>query len=464
MILRRPTGRGHWKVLRFVILGAVLPIVLVVLPLYKRFNEFKRTLHYLVPSDMRLLDQHVSTVWCQGQHLEMNASFSAALIHGEPKRKDDPVPMRLRKQIAIGDDVRRYWGFYLLAGSRLTVRACARWPGGLLLVIKDTPNLRYCAIIGEEDSMQDDSSLESGHKDTHVGVGSAQKEKDDHFSRLMKILSGRFDDRNGTLGETSQEIFRILSALNKNKQTSGELVSAFNLTREEALPAAVENGTRSEYNLEDLRHSNESVPESDLEESIKDKAEEEDLPTGTYVTGHLSQNHTDDQSNSEYKSSFSSSEEALLTCRGVLLNLDLEPTHECTNSNPLWHANASVEWTQNITVDGYYYVVFGSENEIQPNAILFELEVDRVVFELDHATPGCRNATTCDIPLSFWSSDKVVVWKVPAEPEDARKVLAEPEDAWETPYVMESECIPRRALYATCAILAPISILAFAAR
>lgn len=46
--------------------------------------------------------------------------------------------------------------------------------------------------------------------------------------------------------------------------------------------------------------------------------------------GFLNETNTDhDMSNSEFWSSFSSSEEALLNCEGLILNLPLTPHHNC---------------------------------------------------------------------------------------------------------------------------------------
>ena len=74
--------------------------------------------------------------------------------------------------------------------------------------------------------------------------------------------------------------------------------------------------------------------------------------------GRIDHNHENDTSTSD-ESSFSSSEEAMLHCRGVLLSQPLVPENRCTNET---------DPTRNVIKyaveeDGYYYFIFSSANE-----------------------------------------------------------------------------------------------------
>ena len=59
----------------------------------------------------------VSTVWCQGQELRVNGTFSAYLLPRKPKLQRFRKSVNMTRKITLPDDVKEYWGFYLLKGS-----------------------------------------------------------------------------------------------------------------------------------------------------------------------------------------------------------------------------------------------------------------------------------------------------------------------------------------------------------
>lgn len=74
------------------------------------------------------------------------------------------------------------------------------------------------------------------------------------------------------------------------------------------------------------------------------------------LRGKVSENNTNkDRSHSEFWSSFSSSEEMLLECEGLLLSLPLAPHHKCLppNKNPDYEAASH----QNFVTYKYVYFV-----------------------------------------------------------------------------------------------------------
>ena len=97
-----------------------LLITLLCVPLYMRFVSLRPHHLSLSPSDMKLLNHEhtVSTIWCQAQTLRMNSSFNAYLLPEKPKllRQKQKVQME-RKIIDLEDDMKEYWGFFLLADS-----------------------------------------------------------------------------------------------------------------------------------------------------------------------------------------------------------------------------------------------------------------------------------------------------------------------------------------------------------
>lgn len=59
------------------------------------------------------------------------------------------------------------------------------------------------------------------------------------------------------------------------------------------------------------------------------------------VRGSVNETTLNDRSNSEFWSSFSSSEERLLECKGLILNLPLSPHRYCTPKHESHHSTAS---------------------------------------------------------------------------------------------------------------------------
>lgn len=58
--------------------------------------------------------------------------------------------------------------------------------------------------------------------------------------------------------------------------------------------------------------------------------------------GTVNETTLNDRSNSEFWSSFSSSEERLLECKGLILNLPLTPHRMCTPQHESEHNTASI--------------------------------------------------------------------------------------------------------------------------
>ncbi|GLG97423.1 Uncharacterized protein GBIM_04188 [Gryllus bimaculatus] len=163
-----------------------------------------------------------------------------------------------------------------------------------------------------------------------------------------------------------------------------------------------------------------------------------------------------DSSNSEFWSSFSSSEEALLSCTGLVLNLPLHPHHQCTpTADPgrLHAASTRNTLTYRVPTNGYYFFVFGSENEVQTNYIRAHFHLERVVYNVSSPVASCHNTTQpCALPLDFFSSEKLVL-EMPVRPNAS---------LWNEEFLVVSSCEPRTALYVACIVAVPMLIVMFA--
>ncbi|XP_026737936.1 uncharacterized protein LOC113501112 isoform X2 [Trichoplusia ni] len=178
-----------------------------------------------------------------------------------------------------------------------------------------------------------------------------------------------------------------------------------------------------------------------------------------YADHHQLVNETTplDMSNSEFWSSFSSSEEALLECEGLILNLPLTPHRGClkeaSEADGFAAAKANA-LTYRVPANGYYFFVFNSENEVQKNFIRARFDLQKTRYDVARtALRECTNRTDrCDLNLDIFSSQKVVL-EVPLRNNDS---------LWNEQFVIISECEPRTSVYIVCVIAVPILILLFA--
>uniref|UniRef100_A0A0P4WA79 E3 ubiquitin-protein ligase APD1-4 middle domain-containing protein n=1 Tax=Scylla olivacea TaxID=85551 RepID=A0A0P4WA79_SCYOL len=166
------------------------------------------------------------------------------------------------------------------------------------------------------------------------------------------------------------------------------------------------------------------------------------FPEGLRVErGKFNQTNKNDGSNEEHVSSYSSSEEALASCEGVIMTLPLAAYRACsfrwTNQNKVVY---------DIPITGTYYFVFSSDNEIASNNLFFNLTLQRVTYDIKSAVRLCTNATECSLPLSFWSDDQTLV-EVPEE------------KSWSNTYVLDTVCRPRVPLFLAFILAAPLLIL-----
>lgn len=81
--------------------------------------------------------------------------------------------------------------------------------------------------------------------------------------------------------------------------------------------------------------------------------------------GTINHNHLNDTSDSN-ESSFSSSEEAMLHCKGVILSQPLVPENQCSNEVAPRYNNIKYV----VEEEGYYYFIFSSANEKVQNYTL----------------------------------------------------------------------------------------------
>uniref|UniRef100_A0A1L8D9W4 Putative conserved plasma membrane protein n=1 Tax=Nyssomyia neivai TaxID=330878 RepID=A0A1L8D9W4_9DIPT len=554
---------GPRKVIRLLILGIIVPGILISVPIYLRYRVYDAQLYPLGMSDMRLIDSKVSTMWCQRQIVKANISFNAFLMPNSPTISKDRLPVHMTRHLLLDDDMKEYWGFYLLKGSTVTVSSCTRWPGASLILIRGHRHLHECAYIGDDSSEEEDElreielekEQEKKEKEQQDGQSNrvellkkskpeitfldpvaqenankqAQKsrkaspetiEDSDFTAKEMKELLSQLvyktekaklsktpnvrstenrmnnDERHLAKGElmnspnekeekvqTSSEVFdellhklrgmglrgrKILRELQTELiEKVGDQVSTSDIKLAFNGPKVTANKSKDTNNgefMELLRKRRDIIFKAAFGDDLsqdddeKNSAMEEGFVPDGHADHHYVLNETtlNDKSNSEFWSSFSSSEEALLNCAGLILSLPLTPHRDCDrkkSEDKLSQASYANTITYTVPRTGYYFFVFNSENEVQTNYIRVEFELHKVVYNVTQPMAVCNQTTEkCSLPLDFLSNEKVVL-ELPVR---NRSTITNEE------YVFVSECEPRTAIYLLCVLSVPFFILLFA--
>lgn len=72
---RRSSYKVPLRLMRLCLLGMLLPFAFIAGPLYLRYRVYSEQLYALAVSDQRLIDNKVSTLWCQVRHFAINILF-----------------------------------------------------------------------------------------------------------------------------------------------------------------------------------------------------------------------------------------------------------------------------------------------------------------------------------------------------------------------------------------------------
>lgn len=106
-----------------------------------------------------------------------------------------------------------------------------------------------------------------------------------------------------------------------------------------------------------------------------------------------------------------------------------------------------------VPANGYYFFVFNSENEIQPNYLRIKFDLLKTVYNTSNPVYACENSTNeCSLPINFFSNQKTVL-ELPVGGNDSQ---------WNEEFIVISTCEPRTSIYVFCVITVPLLILIFA--
>ncbi|KAF9415937.1 hypothetical protein HW555_006569 [Spodoptera exigua] len=138
---------GSRRVITFCLLTTILPSILIVLPLYLRNIKYADVMYKISDSDVIQIHKGQSSIFCEKHSLKMNSTFSAFQMKGTPEISNKRKHIRLKKSMILLDDTLEYWGFYLLKGALVELKACSQHKGSKILVVKGDRILNTCGIL-----------------------------------------------------------------------------------------------------------------------------------------------------------------------------------------------------------------------------------------------------------------------------------------------------------------------------
>lgn len=470
---------GARRVATFCVLTAVLPTLLIIIPLYLRHSLFADVIYHVAESDVFEIRDGISTVFCQEHVLHMNSSFSAYQLNGRPEISNNRKHIRLKKSMRLPDDTLEYWGFYLLSGATVTLKACSRFEGGRILVVRGDRNLRTCGLL--EHNLKKGPHLDKEYKQVQVTFEMAAQEvvvKENNINLNIKNISNKNLDKND---ETTDEEKIVMKDLNTAEEdltdddSEIERLKKFaekfieqrihrqrNITTPEHLHTSTnckdnkDKNCSSEHPLphkHSKRHSRRK--QQDIEQILKLREElnEPDTVRQKRETGYkldAAIDHGGNAINYTHKeSSMSSFENDLFTCYDgqILVTQAFPPSNLCSDVNFL-DKGVRMRISHEVNSDGYYYYIFYSDNDLISNDIHALFDIYKPTFQYFNTsdTKKCVNKTECSFQVSFFSGETVIV-EVPTrdgiehEPDDITQLI--------------SVCKPRMLIY----MIFPITIL-----
>jgi len=402
-----------------------------------------------------------------------------------------------RKIINLEDDMKEYWGFYLLADSYFRLQACSRHEGASVVVIKHSKNVERCAWLGELDSAEESDEI-SNEFDFQQEVLHVDEEEENREEKVTDPSEEDIEELGEMiLTEGSHEMLKYLNNIEKWSENSRKTVVKKLLEQilghkpgDKIVDDALREFNKNNANLDTTQdkddiESTTEVPDytlgklrsrfttGDADYNVdgeEHNSEEKEVEVDHFFhNGKFNQknrgDNKEDRSNEEVRSSWSSSEEALAACEGAIFNIPLNGATKCSE-NATFDQMRPIMSNMSYIADstGFYYFIFSNENEITSNFVAANFDMHKTVFDVSDSEEQCSNTTDCSLPLTFLSHQHVVL-EVPQSGSGTCEYQTEGFTNYQqcnTIVRAESICEPRGSIYMIFLLLVPVFILIFA--
>ncbi|KAJ8975834.1 hypothetical protein NQ317_001231 [Molorchus minor] len=419
---------GVKRVVFFCIMIAILPTILIIIPLHLRHRVFSDHTYPVTESDVMALEEGLSSVFCESLSLKMNSSFNAFQLIGTPQLSHKRRHIRLKKSMTLPDDTLEYWGFFLLKGALVKLKVCSRYPGSRILVVRGEKNLKTCGLL-------DHNLIKYGAK------------MDAEHSRVKVTYENPAEN----LGLVDNPAIDVNSASEDFTNDENEIKKRLDLKLELEHQKQENSTIKSKHRRRHIKHKRmvEKLRKS-LEEEERPKRDVEPLDTRHVNHGGNAFNISsvlEDESNS-----VSSFETDLLTCYDgkILLTRGFAPSESCNSVEYLEKSNHMI--TEHlVATDGYYYYIFYSDNDFVRNDIHAIFDIYKPTYRFaNSSSKECVNQRECKFDIRFLSDETVIV-EVPTRD----GIDHEADDIT----LLTSTCHPRMGVYMIFPLLVLILIL-----
>lgn len=366
---------GSRRVVVFCLLTTVLPSILIISPLYLRHIKYADVMYKISDSDVIQIHKGQSSIFCERHSLKMNSTFNAFQMNGRPPLSKNRKHITLRKSMSLPDDTLEYWGFYLFTGATVELKACSRYEGSKILIVKGDKTLDTCGIL------------------------------DKNKYKKEPLLLGRNENVSVTLQNPEVVIdsdIRITST-EKSNTTWGRF------KRDTLSPSLHNPNTVLDTGV---NHGGNANPKLKLNDDA----------------------------------SVSSFENNLHECynENMIINEYFPYSIQCNNTKYL-ESTTTLKVVHDVTLDGYYYYIFYSDNDLVVNDVHAIFDIYKPIFQYSNMSDSkvCINKTDCSFDIALFSNELVIV-DVPTR--DGLR--------YDTS-ILISVCHPRMSVY----IIFPVSVL-----
>lgn len=424
---------GVRRVVVFCLLTTLLPSILIVVPLYLRNVRYADVMYRVSDSDVIQIHQGQSSIFCEGHSLKMNSTFNAFQMKGWPELSKKRRHIQLKKSMTLPDDTLEYWGFYLFKGATVELKACSRYEGSKILVVKGDKILNTCNILNNNKKVQ--TNLVNNQGNVVVTLEGPGNKKNTTRTDVQ-------EDENNAAEETDDFNDKALLMLKETLQNSLNKVDSQNHSK---------YSTDLDYgpNKVALKENKTTRYKRDMKRKALHNPNTI-LDTGVNHGGNAlnSTVHNEDISASSFENS-------LYECYSgnILINEFFPHAVQCKSSEYL-EKTTILKVIHEVALDGYYYYIFYSDNDIVQNDIHIIFDIYKPTFQYTNLSESkrCLNSTDCFFDVSFLSQESVIV-EVPTKDGIEYK---------EDYSILISTCHPRMSVYAVFPIAVLLSILLFA--
>ncbi|XP_058791676.1 uncharacterized protein LOC131664519 isoform X2 [Phymastichus coffea] len=213
---------GIRRVVTFCLLTMVLPIMLLIVPLYLKHSVFAEIQFAVTESDVVEITDGISPVFCSEHRLKMNETFNAFQVSKRPERTKNRKHIRLKKSMTLPDDTLEYWGFFLLKDARVVLSVCSRLEGASILVVKGERTLRTCGMLDHNQNKAKATNIYIPKADQQVKV---TFESNAQEINSQEMTSNKFDEESQqAIHSTNNKLADIKNDFNTVSRQSRKLV------------------------------------------------------------------------------------------------------------------------------------------------------------------------------------------------------------------------------------------------